>query len=192
LFRDVIANDRVGQFALPALIDAAYIRPQHDREYKHGSGNGGSILSIYAHDEPPILKHPRTHAGLQGWQCYGASRKSCVTRITQAHAGGNLECSGSNNGFPEPFLSESASPQSAEIGRARRHIPFVPILLQKLLWGVNDNDSRSPSMRNVDQLMKSHKCRLCCKTILRVPACNIDLRVWRDIDLPNQSRGARA
>jgi hypothetical protein len=60
LFRDLIAKDKVGQFARPALIDGARSRPQHDCEYKQATGNGGSILSIFAHDEPPILKHPRT------------------------------------------------------------------------------------------------------------------------------------
>jgi hypothetical protein len=65
LFRDLIA----GQFAPPALIDGARLHPQHDCEYKQGTGNGGSILSIFAHDEPPILS-TREHArGLQWRRC---------------------------------------------------------------------------------------------------------------------------
>jgi len=79
LFRDLIA----GQFAPPALIDGARLHPQHDCEYKQGTGNGGSILSIFAHDEPPILS-TREHArGLQWRRCSDASRKRCMTRFTQ-------------------------------------------------------------------------------------------------------------
>jgi hypothetical protein len=65
LFRDLMA----GQFAPPALIDGARLHPQHDCEYKQGTGNGGSTLSIFAHDEPPILS-TREHArGLQWRRC---------------------------------------------------------------------------------------------------------------------------